>query len=92
MAGRATAGPTRVGRSFKADFVPSFNALQTRLRAITDINSPEFTYWGPHDHDIGRLVFLSKQSPAHEILRQIHTAPGWFQEVQVIHSDHAATL
>ena len=37
--------------SFKADFVPSFNALQTRLTAITDINSQEFTYRGPHGHD-----------------------------------------
>ena len=78
--------------SSKADFVPSFNALQTRLTAITDINSPEFTYRGPDDDDIGRLEFLSHESPAHEILRQIHTAPGCFNGVQVIHSDHAAAL
>ena len=44
--------------SFKADFVPSFNALQTRLTAITDINSPEFTYRGPNDDYIERLEFL----------------------------------
>ena len=78
--------------SFAADFVPSFNALQTRLTAIADITSPEFTYRGPDDDDIERLDFLSDESPAHEILRIIHTAPGGFQGVQVIHSDHAAAL
>ena len=62
--------------SCEADFVPSFNALQTRLTAITDINSLEFTYRGPNDNDIERLEFQSDESPAHEILWIIHTAPG----------------
>ena len=66
--------------SFKADFVPSFNALQTRLTAITDINSPEFTYRGPNDDDIERLEFLSDELPAHEILRKYTRHQGGSRE------------